>query len=117
VTRWAYLLLVILTSLGVGAGCKKGGGPPPEPGMDASVDGAVDASVDAGMDAAMDASTDAATDAGMDASMDGGMCAPGLDPCPTGCVDLNTDNGNCGTCGMVCMAPMVCTGGLCLAPP
>jgi hypothetical protein len=80
--------------------------------MDASVDGAVDA----GMDAAMDASTDAATDAGMDASMDGGMCAPGLEPCPSGCVDLNTDNGNCGTCGMMCTPPMVCTGSSCLDP-
>jgi hypothetical protein len=33
--------------------------------------------------------------------------------CPTGCVDLDTDEQNCGNCGNICEAPDVCAGGNC----
>lgn len=49
-------------------------------------------------------------------------CATGQSPCPAAsspnpttpyCADLQTDNGNCGTCNHVCAANRVCSGGAC----
>ncbi len=97
-----------------GAGCKKGGGAPTDPGMDASTDAEVDASTDAAVDAEVDAAVDASADAATDAGDDGGMCADGLEPCPTGCANLDTDDANCGACGLACTPPAACAGGLCL---
>ncbi|MGB3051421.1 MAG: hypothetical protein WBB42_10515 [Polyangiales bacterium] len=34
--------------------------------------------------------------------------------CPTGCVDLDTDDRNCGKCGNVCEETDVCAGGDCV---
>lgn len=44
-------------------------------------------------------------------------CSPGLTSCGSTCTDLKTDPINCGTCGVVCVAPnTVCDGGGCLLP-
>ncbi|MBK8692904.1 MAG: hypothetical protein IPN17_11565 [Deltaproteobacteria bacterium] len=40
-------------------------------------------------------------------------CTAGQSFCGTGCVDTNTDNTNCGTCGTVCAAGQSCQVGLC----
>jgi hypothetical protein len=34
--------------------------------------------------------------------------------CPTGCVDLDSDEQNCGSCGMACDEFDVCTNGICV---
>jgi hypothetical protein len=76
-------------------------------------DGGFDAgSRDGGID---DSGLDAATpDAGFDA---GGACpgCPG-DCCEGVCVDLETDDGNCGGCGRVCGVLALCCGGECHPP-
>lgn len=42
-------------------------------------------------------------------------CPSGENACPVvGCIDLNTNDANCGLCGMVCGIGQSCTGGLCL---
>src|SRR4051812_14541383 len=43
----------------------------------------------------------------------GGVCAPGFTECSFTCVDLNTDNNNCGQCGHICPPTEQCTGGVC----
>lgn len=40
-------------------------------------------------------------------------CAPGLTACGGACVDLNSDNSNCGSCGTSCTAPETCNVGSC----
>lgn len=42
-----------------------------------------------------------------------GPCPPGKDLCPSGCVDLRTDDENCGACGTACAAGQVCINGEC----
>jgi hypothetical protein len=42
-------------------------------------------------------------------------CAAGQDECPGGsCVNLNSDNSNCGECGRICLGGTFCSGGRCL---
>jgi len=40
-------------------------------------------------------------------------CAPGLADCNGGCVNLGSDNANCGACGTKCTAPATCQNGSC----
>ncbi len=50
----------------------------------------------------------------------GGKCvstSPGLTACRSETVNLNTDNNNCGGCGIVCGVGYSCNSGLCLANP
>ncbi|MDH3595176.1 MAG: MopE-related protein, partial [Rhodospirillales bacterium] len=42
-------------------------------------------------------------------------CAPGETNCAGTCVDLQTDESNCGTCGNVCVGGEICVGGVCAA--
>jgi hypothetical protein len=44
-------------------------------------------------------------------------CSPGQTNCNGTCVDLQTNNNNCGTCGNVCPSGATCSGGQCLCPP
>ena len=43
-------------------------------------------------------------------------CPAALFP-PPSCVNLNTDNTNCGSCGNVCPKRTFCVGGACVVPP
>lgn len=42
-----------------------------------------------------------------------GACPPGKELCQSGCVDLQTDDDNCGACGTACGAGQVCISGAC----
>ncbi|MFM2154049.1 MAG: Stigma-specific protein Stig1, partial [Pseudomonadota bacterium] len=45
-------------------------------------------------------------------------CSTGLHACSGACVNLQTDTGNCGTCGHACTAPTpYCVSGACSATP
>ncbi len=44
----------------------------------------------------------------------GGACEPGYTPCEGRCVDLDTDPGHCGACGLACAAEERCRAGLCV---
>ena len=45
------------------------------------------------------------------------VCAGGELQCPlSGCVDLNSDTANCGTCGNVCSNGAQCSSGQCVGP-
>ena len=50
---------------------------------------------------------------GMDAAPEGAPDAA-CTPCPTGCVDTNSDGDNCGACGHSCLGA-TCSGGACVA--
>ncbi len=50
---------------------------------------------------------------GADNGVVGGVCAPGFTECSVRCVDLATDNDNCGVCGHVCDPSSPCAGGVC----
>ncbi|WP_437587283.1 hypothetical protein [Sorangium sp. So ce1000] len=41
-------------------------------------------------------------------------CAPSLAACEGGCVDLSTNNANCGACGVVCSGGAFCGAGRCV---
>jgi hypothetical protein len=41
-------------------------------------------------------------------------CEPGLSLCGETCVDLNTDDSNCGSCGNQCVDLASCFGGECI---
>ena len=43
-------------------------------------------------------------------------CGAGLTVCGTGCVDMTTNNVNCGTCGNACASPRTCGSGKCNCP-
>ena len=43
-------------------------------------------------------------------------CTGGQTLCGTGCVDTNTNNANCGTCGNACASPRTCGAGTCQCP-
>jgi len=54
------------------------------------------------------------TDGGCPAQSDGGICCPsGKSICGSACVDLKTDNGNCGSCGFTCTNGAECKLGSC----
>jgi hypothetical protein len=36
-----------------------------------------------------------------------------LSPCPSGCVDLQSDSNNCMTCGHICGGMKTCQSGVC----
>ncbi len=79
-------------------GCKDGSAPIDDMGMDASTP-----------DARVDGSTP--DDGGEDSAVcEGTIC--GMD-----CVDLDTDDANCGACGMPCGEAESCVQGLCEADP
>jgi hypothetical protein len=44
------------------------------------------------------------------------VCSAGLTNCSGTCVNLMTDNNNCGSCGNVCTTLPVCIGGVCTIP-
>ena len=46
----------------------------------------------------------------------GGLCGASLSLCSNACVNLLTDNANCGLCGKVCSAQATCTSGVCVGP-
>lgn len=47
-----------------------------------------------------------------------GICPAGADTCCNrGCVDTETDEANCGSCGNACAGGEVCTGGVCRCTP
>ena len=46
----------------------------------------------------------------------GTTCAPNYSPCSSSCVDLTTDNSNCGTCGAPCAGGKSCTNSTCKCP-
>jgi len=96
----SFALVLALLAVGCGAGS----GPPSDAGTDTAVD--------AGSDAARDAGSDASSDAGSDATSDGAACATGLADCGGSCVDLMTDDANCGACGLVC-GDSTCVAGVC----
>src|SRR5438552_17830724 len=41
------------------------------------------------------------------------LCQPGLTSCNGACVNLQSENNNCGVCGNACTEPAVCVNGLC----
>lgn len=43
----------------------------------------------------------------------GGGCANGLSPCGGTCVNLSSDNANCGACGISCAGGQLCDQGFC----
>ncbi|MEW6145757.1 MAG: hypothetical protein AB1598_12135 [Thermodesulfobacteriota bacterium] len=43
-----------------------------------------------------------------------GVCAPGETDCNGTCVDTNTDESNCGQCGVVCALGEICDSGACV---
>jgi hypothetical protein len=50
---------------------------------------------------------------GADNGVVGGVCAPGYTECSAYCVDLKTDDANCGVCGNPCTGGTSCQGGTC----
>src|SRR5207244_1929722 len=44
------------------------------------------------------------------------QCGPGLSNCSNSCVDLNSDDGNCGGCGVTCNGGETCVQGQCACP-
>jgi sugar lactone lactonase YvrE len=44
-----------------------------------------------------------------------GACPGGQDSCGAACVNLQTDETNCGTCGTTCASGEICTNGVCTA--
>ena len=47
----------------------------------------------------------------------GGTCVSPMTTCAGACVNVLTDQKNCGTCGNSCTAGMTCYSGACIAPP
>jgi hypothetical protein len=44
-------------------------------------------------------------------------CPTGQTNCSGTCIDLSSDNHNCGSCGNVCPAGQMCSSGQCVCPP
>jgi hypothetical protein len=83
-------------------------------------------------DGASDAESEGGVDAWSAATLPDGSCIPGAfhlgggvcacqpdspDICGVGCVDLSTDNDNCGACGHACEATSACANGVCSPAP
>ena len=86
-------------------------------GADASTDAATDApSSDAASDASSDAATEAAADAATDGSSDASADGSAALTYPY-CADLQSDNLNCGGCGITCTGGEACVNGACTCPP
>lgn len=47
----------------------------------------------------------------------GGACAHGLSPCGHSCVNLGSDEANCGSCGFECDTTEACRAGVCMPGP
>ena len=47
------------------------------------------------------------------ARADSGVCGPGINSCAGKCVQLQTDEDNCGGCGKKCAAGQLCSAGKC----
>ncbi|MBN1770410.1 MAG: hypothetical protein JXB32_04045 [Deltaproteobacteria bacterium] len=92
--RYAFRPTIACLALAAVAACATGG-----PGNGVLPDGAGD-----GAETPPDAPLDDGTDSG---------CLPGLTLCPSGCVDTNSDPGNCGACGNTCGSSEVCNEGRC----
>ena len=54
---------------------------------------------------------------GTDPGTDGGACAAGMTLCGRNCVDLQTDEVNCGACGFGCTGGLPCNNGSCECGP
>lgn len=66
-------------------------------------------------EAPIDGSPDTGTDAAVELS--DARCFPGQTLCAGACVDLQTDNANCGACGASCSASLGCEHGVCSCLP
>ena len=51
--------------------------------------------------------------AGTTAGVNAAACLPPLQPCPQGCLDLQTNVASCGTCGFACAPGQLCQAGQC----
>lgn len=76
------------------------------PDSDADTDSDGDTDGDTDTETESDTGTGSDTDTGSDTSCD-------LTLCGEACVDLGSDEGNCGACGYACGAGVECTDGLC----
>jgi hypothetical protein len=105
--RSGALAFACLATWAVGCGSRTGvlGDTPLfEGGIDAPSGGGPDSGTSIGIDSSV-GSPEAATP-------DGGSCAPGQTLCAGACVDEQTDNANCGGCGVACGG--TCAGGRCV---
>ena len=97
------MLLALLCAPGLG--CKDGSGSTEDAGMDASFDGG------AGGTAGTAGIGGNGGTAGIGGA-GGTMCE--FTMCPTGCVDLDTNDQNCGSCANICDETDDCNGGICV---
>lgn len=85
--------------------------------LDAAGDALLDAPNDSPGDSLPEASADAPSDVPAEASPDAGACAAGQLMCPVGgvpqCVSVQSDEGNCGRCGVACTGATRCVAGAC----
>lgn len=96
---------------------------PPDAAMDAAVDVDGDAELDSSAEASLEAGSDGSSDATADQdSVDAQQDAPDEGPCEAcsadqccnnACVDLNTDENHCGSCGNRCSTGRACEAGQC----
>ena len=99
----ALLAVICASSLG----CKDGSGSTEDAGMDGSLGGGAGGTAGIGGTAG----SGGTAGAGGIGGAGGAMCEFTI--CPTGCVEVDTDDQNCGSCGNICEAPDVCAGGTC----
>lgn len=89
-------------------GCKDGSGSTEDAGMDASLEGGAGGTAGIGGAAGIGGTAGAGGIGGA-----GGVICE-FTICPTGCVDVDTDDQNCGSCGNTCDETDVCAGGICV---
>ena len=105
--RFALAALVSLICASALA-CKDGSGSTEDAGIDASLDGG------AGGTAGIGGAGGSAGFGGVGGAGGAGGAICELTVCPTGCVDLDSDEQNCGACGNVCEETDVCNVGTCM---